>query len=69
MHTVTLSANRQLTIPADFCEQFNWQPGQQFTLIAKGRTIELVPTPTLASLRGSLKGADPEGYRERGDRY
>jgi AbrB family looped-hinge helix DNA binding protein len=68
MHTVTLTANRQLTIPAAFCEQFDWQPGQQFTLIAKGHSIELVPTPTLADLRGSLRGADIEGYRDRTDR-
>ncbi len=69
MHTATLGDNHQLTLPEAFCQEVNLCPGQRFTLIVKGRIIELVPIPTLQALRGAFKGANAEGYRDRTDRY
>jgi hypothetical protein len=47
----------------------NLQAGQQFTVLAKGRAIELVPVRSLKEMRGILKGANTENYRDRQDRF
>ncbi len=46
-----------------------WKSGQKFVFLAKGSGVLLVPVPEQASLRGLAKGADPEGYRDRKDRF
>ncbi|MEB4589463.1 AbrB/MazE/SpoVT family DNA-binding domain-containing protein [Candidatus Thiothrix sp. Deng01] len=69
MQTATLSSKYQLAIPKAIREQMNLQAGQQFTVLAKGNTIELVPIRSLQSMRGLLKGANPAGYRDRQDRF
>ncbi|QLQ33258.1 MAG: AbrB/MazE/SpoVT family DNA-binding domain-containing protein [Candidatus Thiothrix singaporensis] len=69
MQTATLSSKYQLAIPKAIREQMNLQAGQQFTVLAKGNTIELVPIRSLQSMRGLLKGANPADYRDRQDRF
>lgn len=68
MHATTLSSKFQMSIPKGIREAMNLQPGQRFSVIAKGSTIELVPIRDIAKARGKLKGADTQGYRDRQDR-
>ena len=64
MHTATLSSKYQLAIPKGIRDLLNLQAGQQFTVLAKGKNIELVPVRSLKEMRGILKGADTENYRD-----
>ncbi len=69
MNAVTLSSKFQISIPKKVRESQGWKPGQKLTFIPKGKGYELVPVPTRAELFGSMKGANPENYRDRSDRY
>jgi AbrB family looped-hinge helix DNA binding protein len=69
MHTATLSSKYQLAIPKVIRDLLNLQAGQQFTVLAKGKNIELVPVRSLKEMRGILKGANTENYRDRQDRF
>ncbi len=68
MQTATLSSKYQLAIPKAIRETLNLKAGQKFTVIAKGNIIELVPVRSLQAMRGVLKGADIDDYRDRRDR-
>jgi len=67
--TATLSRKFQISIPKNVRATQGWQAGQEFAFIPKGTGVLLVPVPKLEDLRGTAKGADPAGYRERSDRY
>ncbi len=69
MNTATLSSKYQLAIPKVIRELLSLQAGQQFTVLAKGKSIELVPVRSLKEMRGTLKGANTENYRDRQDRF
>jgi len=69
MASTTLSSKYQLSIPKVVREQLHLQAGQKFSVIAKGDVIELVPLRTIESVRGMLKQANPNDYRDRSDRY
>lgn len=68
MQTATLSSKYQLAIPKAIRETLNLKAGQKFTVIAKGNIIELVPVRSLQAMRGMLKGANTDNYRDRQDR-
>jgi AbrB family looped-hinge helix DNA binding protein len=68
MYATTLSSKYQMSIPKGIREALQLQPGQRFSVIAKGSTIELVPIGDIAKARGKLKGADVRGYRDHQDR-
>lgn len=65
----TLSSEFQISIPKAVCAAQRWQAGQVLALIPKGKNVLLVPVPNIEDLRGIAKGANPEGYRDRSDRY
>lgn len=65
----TLSSKYQLAIPKAIRQQLHLEAGQQFTVIAKGGVIELIPIRSVAESRGLFRGADPADYRDRSDRY
>jgi len=69
MSVMTLNSKYQLTIPKELRDREKWKPGQEFALIPRGDTIVLVPVPKRDELMGIAKGANPEGYRDRNDRY
>lgn len=69
MHTATLSSKYQLAIPKGIRELLNLQAGQQFTVLVKGKAIELVQVRSLKEMRGFLKGANPDNVRDRQDRF
>ncbi|MDO9047576.1 MAG: AbrB/MazE/SpoVT family DNA-binding domain-containing protein [Methylobacter sp.] len=68
MISAKLSSKFQLAIPKAIRDQLDLKAGQQFTLIAKGDIIELVPVRSLAAARGSFKGSNPNDYRDHKDR-
>ncbi|EHK56017.1 transcriptional regulator, AbrB family protein [Mesorhizobium alhagi CCNWXJ12-2] len=67
--TATLSSKFQISIPKAVREAHHWQPGQEFAFIPKGSGVLLVPVPKLEDLMGIAPNADPDGYRDRNDRY
>lgn len=67
--TATLSSKFQISIPKRIRETQHWEPGQEFAFIPKNGGVMLVPVPTLDDLMGIAPDADPEGYRDRDDRY
>jgi AbrB family looped-hinge helix DNA binding protein len=69
VESVTISTKYQVVIPKAVREQLKLQPGQKLTVLLRGDSIELVPEMSMAEARGMLAGANPEGYRDRSDRY
>jgi AbrB family looped-hinge helix DNA binding protein len=67
--TATLSSKFQISIPKAVREEQNWQPGQEFVFIPKGKGVLVMPVPELEQLAGIAKGARKDGYRDRKDRY
>jgi len=66
-HT-TISSKFQIVIPKEIREKMHLTPQQRLQVIEKGGVISLVPEIPLKSLRGSLKGIDTKGIREKADR-
>jgi AbrB family looped-hinge helix DNA binding protein len=67
---MTLSSKYQISIPKEVREQQGWRAGQKLVFVpSDSGGVALVPVPTLEELRGIAKGANPEGYRDREDRY
>jgi len=65
----TLSSKYQVSIPKAVREHLGWKPGQKIAFIAKADGILMVPIPEREALAGIARGANPEGYRDRNDRY
>ena len=68
MAETTVSSRYRTVIPKEIRERVGLKPGQRLCVIAKGRAVSLVPVPSLSELRGILKGANVDGYREKRDR-
>jgi len=68
MQTATLTSKFQICIPKAVRERLHLQAGQQFVFLSEGETIRLVPRRNPEELRGLLRGADPQGFRDRRDR-
>ncbi len=64
-----LSSKFQISIPKEVRERQGWRPGQEFVFLPEENSVVLVPVPDRESLRGAAKGANPENYRDRNDRY
>jgi AbrB family looped-hinge helix DNA binding protein len=69
MARATVSPKFQIVIPKEIRERYELKPGQQLALIDRGGYIALVPQRPLSELRGILKGAPLDGYRDKTDRY
>jgi bifunctional DNA-binding transcriptional regulator/antitoxin component of YhaV-PrlF toxin-antitoxin module len=63
--TALLSSKYQITLPQTVCEDQDWQVGQQFAFIPKGKGMLLVPVPNLIELQGIAEGADTSHVRDR----
>jgi len=68
-NTAKLSSKFQLSIPQSVRTKHGWKAGQEFAFIPRGGSVVLVPVPKIEDLLGLFKGANPEGYRDRDDRY
>lgn len=62
---VTLTARGNVQIPSELRESLDLHAGQQYTAVAKGKVIMLVPVRSAAEMRGIARGADTSGYRDR----
>jgi AbrB family looped-hinge helix DNA binding protein len=69
MSQATLSEKFQLSIPKAIREQLNLRAGQQFIFVTKGDSIVLVPKRKAEEMRGFMRGASTDDYRDRQDRY
>lgn len=67
--TATLSSKFQISIPRAVREEQQWEAGQEFVFIPKGRGVLVLPVPELKHLRGIARGAKSNDYRDRKDRY
>jgi AbrB family looped-hinge helix DNA binding protein len=56
MSAVTLSSKYQIVIPLDVRESMGLKPGTKLSVLRMGRSIQLVPVPTLAELQKELRG-------------
>jgi AbrB family looped-hinge helix DNA binding protein len=67
--STTISSKFQISLPKEVRERQKWRVGQKLVFVETGNGVMLVPVPTAEELFGIAKGADPEGYRDRKDRY
>lgn len=67
--TATLSSKFQISIPKAVREAQQWEAGQEFVFIPKGKGVLVMPVPELAQLAGIARGARTNDYRDRKDRY
>ena len=67
--TATLLSKFQISVPKAIRDDLHWEAGQEFVFIPKGKGVLLMPVPDLKQLAGLARGAKPEGYRDRQDRY
>lgn len=67
--TTTLSSKFQISIPKVVRDEQQWQAGQVFVFIPKGKGVLVMPVPEMKDLAGLAKGARTTGYRDRKDRF
>jgi AbrB family looped-hinge helix DNA binding protein len=67
--TTKLSAKFKISIPKEIREQQGWLAGQKFVFPPRGKSVVLVAIPKREEIFGIAKGANPENYRDRDDRY
>lgn len=66
--TTTLSSKFQISIPKTVRQEQQWEAGQEFVFIPKGRGVLMMPVADFKDLAGLAKGARTTGYRDRKDR-
>ena len=64
MEAVKISPKFQVVIPKKVRESLQLKPGQQMQVIEYGNRVELIPTKSVESMRGFMKGIDAEFKRE-----
>lgn len=65
MYMATLTSKFLLISPKTIRERLRLKAGQQFVFVTKGETITMAPKRDAGELRSMLRGANPEGYRDR----
>jgi AbrB family looped-hinge helix DNA binding protein len=65
----TVSSKFQILIPKEVRDHMGLRAGQRIAFIAKPEGFLVVPVPKREELAGMARGANPEGYRDRNDRY
>ncbi len=64
MEAVKISPKFQVVIPKKVRESMQLRPGQQMQVIEYGNRVELIPTKSVESMRGFMKGINTEFKRE-----
>ena len=67
--TATLTSRFRISIPKALREEQNWEAGQEFMFIPRGKGVLLMPVTELEQLVGLAKGAKSGDYRDRKDRF
>ena len=68
MASAKISTKYQVVIPREIREQAGIECGQRVEVLVKDGVITLVPQRPLAELRGTLRGANTDGIRDKSDR-
>lgn len=68
-HTAALSSKFQISIPKGVRSLYDWKAGQEFAFIPKGPGVLLMPVPRREDLKGFVKGARAENFRDREDQF
>jgi len=68
MALAVISPKFQIVIPKEIRERMGLQPGQTVSLIDRGEIITMVPKRPLSELRGIVRGASLDDYRDETDR-
>ncbi|MBN2203413.1 MAG: AbrB/MazE/SpoVT family DNA-binding domain-containing protein [Thermoleophilia bacterium] len=68
MALAVISPKFQIVIPKEIRERMGLQPGQTVSLIDRGEIITMVPKRPLSELRGIVRGAPLDDYRDETDR-
>ncbi len=69
MASTKLSSKYQIVIPKQIRESMGLKPGQVFEVMEFDGVIEIVPVRSIKELRGTLKGMDASGLRDKKDRF
>ena len=64
MEAVKVSPKYQVVIPKKIRESLHLKPGQIIQMIEYGNRIEMIPTRSIAEMRGFLKGINTDFDRE-----
>lgn len=64
MEAVKISPKFQVVIPKKVRESMQLKPGQQMQVIEYGNRVELIPTKSVESMRGFMKGCNTEFKRD-----
>ena len=64
MEAVKISPKFQVVIPKKVRESLQLKPGQQMQVIEYGNRVELIPTKSVESMRGFMKGINIKFKRE-----
>jgi len=64
MKSVKISPKYQVVIPRKIRDHLKLSPGQRVQVIQYNNRIELIPERDISTMRGFLKGIDPEFNRE-----
>ena len=64
MEAVKISPKFQVVIPKKVRESLQLKPGQQMQVIEYGNRVELIPTQSVESMRGFMKGINIEFNRK-----
>ncbi len=67
--TATVSSEFQISIPKEVRDRMGLRPGQKVAFIATIEGTLMVPVPGREEIAGMARGTNPEGYRDRNDRY
>ncbi len=67
--TATVSSKFQIAIPKEVRDRMGLRPGQKVAFIATIEGVLMVPVPAREELAGMARGTNPEGYRDRNDRF
>lgn len=67
--TATVSSKYQVAIPREVRDRMGLKPGQKVAFIATIDGVMMVPVPERDEIAGIARGANPEGYRDRNDRF
>ncbi len=62
-----LSSKFQISVPKSVRDRHNWKAGQKFAFVPNGKSVVLVPVPTLEELFGSARGANTDNIRDHDD--
>jgi AbrB family looped-hinge helix DNA binding protein len=67
MAQTKLSSKYQLVIPKEIRKEIGLKVGEKLTILAKDGIISLIPSQTIKSMRGYVKGIKWGDYRDEED--